>query len=72
MDSVWVEFLCCFLFVIDCVLIYLYGVGVWVVGGVGFYFRIYCYQGVVFVVYIEVEVEVIDVLVSGVDNIMVD
>ncbi len=41
-------------------------------GGVGLHFRIHRHQGVVLAVHIEARGGVIDVLVSGADNIMVD
>ena len=54
------------------VLIHLHSTGARVAGGVGLHFRVHRHQGVVLAVHIEVEAEVIDVLVSGADNIMVD
>ena len=67
-----VEFLRRFLLAVNGVLIHLHGTGARATGGVGLHFRIHRHQGVVFAVHVEVEAEVIDVLVGGADNIMVD
>lgn len=41
-------------------------------GGVWLHFRIHRHRGVVFAVHVEIEAEIINMLVGGADNIMVD
>lgn len=72
MNCVWIKFLCGILFIVDVVLINLYGIGVWVIGSIWFYYWVYCYQVVIFVIYIQIEVEIINMLVCSIYDIVID
>ena len=67
-----VKFLCRLLFGINVVLIDLHGTGARATGGIGFHFRIHRHQLVVNTIDIHIKTEVIDVLVRGAHNVVVN
>ena len=71
-NGAWVKFLRRFLLASNSVLIDLHGAGARAAGGIRLHFRVHGHQRVVLAVDVKIEAEVVDMLVGGADNIMVD
>ena len=71
-NGTWVKFLRRVLLVADGVLVDLHGTGTRAACGIRFHYRVHRHQAVVLAINVEVEAEVVDMLVGGADNIMVD
>ncbi len=71
-DGARVEFLRRLLFSINVILVHLHGAGARATGGIRFNFRVHRHQLVVDAIYVHIQAEIIDVLVGGAHNVMVD